>query len=153
VAVGHALAAKADVNARAKADGRTPLMLAAAFGDPAITSALLDAGADPNLADIAGLTPLHVAVYGERWEVLDALVRHGANPNAVDRRKTTPLTLAVGFDRTTDARGVRSLLQSGGDPDFAPPGSNSARDRVQVLAEGKGTQFPAYLAVMAQERK
>lgn len=148
-AVRRALAEGADVNARAEGDGRAPIHLAAAFEDPATLHVLLDAGAQPSVADSAGLTPLHIAVYGRRWNILDELLRRGANPNAIDARKTTPLTLAVGFDRTPDARAVRSLLRAGGDPDLAPPGSNSARDRVRVLAEGIGTQFPAYLAIMS----
>lgn len=149
-AIRRAIAEGDDVNARADGDGRAPLHVAAAFEDAAILRALLDAGAEPSIADRAGLTPLHVAVYGRRWDLVDELLRRGANPNAIDARKTTPLTLAVSFDRTPDARAVRSLLRAGGDPDLAPPGSSSARDRVRALAEGIGPRFPAYLAIMSE---
>lgn len=147
-AVLREISSGSDIDARTVDDGRTALHLACAFEDLSILRALLDGGADPNAADKSGLTPLHIAVYGRRWTIVGELARHRANPNAVDGRRTTPLTLAVSFDRTPDARGVRALLQAGGDPDFAPTGSTSARDRVRALAEGIGTEFPAYKVIM-----
>lgn len=50
----------ADVHAR-DAFGRTPLHVAAQYGDPRLIDLLLRAGADPNAVDNKGHTPMHVA--------------------------------------------------------------------------------------------
>lgn len=60
------------------ADGRTPLHFAAARGDLSVVSAIIDAGADPTIADKMGRTPLHYAA-ARPWDrddkQADAIVR------------------------------------------------------------------------------
>ena len=141
--------AGANVNEPVSGDQRSPLHLAVAFGAPEMVEALLRAGANPNALDVAGRTPLHIAVIGKRWEYLDLLLKHHGDPNAVDERGATPLTLAVSSDRSEDAHAVVALLRAGGDPEFAPGGTLSARDCVREISKGnRGTGFPAYAAVM-----
>ena len=60
------------------ADGRSALMLAVLHGRGEAVDALLAAGADPNAADVHGVTPLHAALNGEQADIAAALRRAGA---------------------------------------------------------------------------
>jgi hypothetical protein len=60
------------------ADGRSALMLAVLRGRGEAVDALLAAGADPNAADVHGVTPLHAALGGEQADIAAALRRAGA---------------------------------------------------------------------------
>lgn len=59
-------------------DGRSALMLAVLRGRGEAVDALLAAGADPNAADVHGVTPLHAALNGEQVDIAAALRRAGA---------------------------------------------------------------------------
>jgi hypothetical protein len=69
--------AVADLEAR-DADGRTALMLAVTHGQLAAVEALLAHGADPNAADIHGVTPLQAALAARQPAIAAALRRAGA---------------------------------------------------------------------------
>ena len=60
------------------ADGRTALMIATLHGHSQAVSALLDYGADPNIADARGISPLDAALAADESEIIAALKRHGA---------------------------------------------------------------------------
>ncbi len=77
----------------ATAPGTTPLWVAAR-GDAEVVAALIDAGADPNLANSAGETPLHQAVHWSRDKVVALLLSRGAKTGARDKNGRTPLGLA-----------------------------------------------------------
>lgn len=59
------IASGADVNARCNAQGMTPLMQAALHNDSVACRLLLNAGADPNLRDVNGMTALNYALIGK----------------------------------------------------------------------------------------
>ena len=89
--------------------GSSPLMFAALYGDADAVRRALDAGANPNAANDAGVTPL-------MWAVTDlaktrVLIERGADVNArsVDRR--TPLLIASGIRGAREV--VRLLLDRG----------------------------------------
>ena len=103
--------------ARSKRRQLTPLHLAALFsGNPAVHSALLNAGADPNAKAKGGFAPLHLAAQsGRSPAVVATLLDAGADPDARTDKGFTPLHLAVENNRTPEV--VVALLQGGADPD------------------------------------
>ena len=64
--------------------GRTPLWLAAVGGRLQAVSALLDAGASPDIADKSGWTPLLVAIERSNDSVVEVLVDHPSRPADVN---------------------------------------------------------------------
>ena len=95
----------ADVDQASGGDGTAPMVIAIANGQYTVARYLLDQGANPNAANIDGLTPLYATVNMRHapvsWapnpltdqevvtslELLRALVDRGADPNAPVRRK------------------------------------------------------------------
>jgi ankyrin repeat protein len=89
----------ADVNQVSGGDGTSPINIAIANGHYTVGKYLLDHGADPNLANLDGLTPLYATVNmryapvswapnprtdqesASSTELLQALLEKGANPN------------------------------------------------------------------------
>ena len=88
----------ADVNARSAKRG-TPLhYVATTFGckhTPRVMTMLLEAGADPKLADDAGDTPLMEASKRGPADDVQRLIEYGADPNQADRYGYTPLMAAA----------------------------------------------------------
>lgn len=75
-------AIKANVNAAFR-DGQTRLMRSAASGLKRELGLLLEAGADPNIEDKAGLTAMHHAVRAGNTEILKSLLEKGGKNDAV----------------------------------------------------------------------
>ena len=75
--------------------GLTPLLFAARQGSLDATRALIEAGADVNLADPEGISPMVLAIRNGHYDVAALLVEKGANVNAGDRVNRTPLYMAV----------------------------------------------------------
>ena len=107
---------KMGVNVDGRAgDGQTALCIAASEGYPALTAALVEAGADLNLPNSqTSFTPLHSAVHAGHTEVVRVLVAAGADLSAKNRRKKTPLQLALSRKHTEI---VRVLQGTQGDSD------------------------------------
>jgi len=83
----------------------TPLMYAARQGAVDAVRALLDAGADPDLADPEGSTPLLLAIDNAHYDVALLLIEAGASPDASDVTGTTPLYAAVNMHTLGDLPG------------------------------------------------
>jgi ankyrin repeat protein len=85
-----------DVDARDK-EGRTPLMIAAAFGNAEVAEALLSNGSNPNAEDdFNGDTALHFAALAGYVPVAQVLLLHGADPAVVsDHNGETALHYAA----------------------------------------------------------
>jgi ankyrin repeat protein len=122
------VAAGADVNARAivnnwarqvtaepraiyrPSGGLTPLLYAAREGCVECARALIEGGADINLADPDLISPLLMAVMNMQFDTAAYLIRRGANPNAWDLWGRAPLYMAV--DVNTIPRGGRPDIPS-----------------------------------------
>ena len=93
--------AKADINAPSAGDKSTPLIVATVNGQYDLAMALLERGANPNLANDDGVTPLFATINNEwalrTWypqptagtqqkasyiQLMEALLKKGADPNA-----------------------------------------------------------------------
>ena len=123
----------ADVNA-VTSDGETPLNLATRVttcadtprcscsapdrpscpykGNTRMIRALLAHGADPNRADVHGMTPLFWAFYNNQTEDILVLLKAGARPSGHDGNGETTWDLL----KDADPRVVRELLAHGADP-------------------------------------
>jgi len=108
-AVRALLAAGADANATA-ADGSTPMIYAAHFGDVGTVQALLGAKSDPNLTNRYGVGPMHEAALRADAGLLRILVDAGADVDLVLPEGETPLMLA---SRTSGVEAVRLLIEHG----------------------------------------
>mmetsp|Transcript_34814 Transcript_34814/g.96160 ORF Transcript_34814/g.96160 Transcript_34814/m.96160 type:complete len:160 (-) Transcript_34814:97-576(-) len=111
--------------------GWTALSAAAYNNHKDVVSALLDAGADPNLSDDDGdHYPLH---WAKRTECAKLLIDAGANPSVRNRRGMTPLEVA----RQENNEAVAKVLKDGVDNPRTPWEPPSAPKLPQVTGGGK----------------
>lgn len=129
------------------AGGWTPLLYAAREGCLECAGALVEAGADINLADPDGIGPLLLAIINMHFDLAADLIRRGANPNQWDLWGRAPLYAAVdvstiprggrpdrpSIDETTSLDVVELLLAAGANPNarlrLPPPFRNIGNDR------------------------
>jgi uncharacterized protein len=136
--------------------GLTPLLYAAREGHIEVARALLDGGADIDLADPDQVTPLVLALMNLRFDFAAFLIDRGADVDRWDLFGQTPLYVAVDMntlpkggrpdlpseDRTSALDVARKLLEKGANPDIPlklrPPYRNYIFDRGgdQVLSTG-----------------
>ncbi|MCP5517454.1 MAG: ankyrin repeat domain-containing protein [Verrucomicrobiales bacterium] len=90
-AIQQHVTARSDLDAREPTDGSTPLIAAAAFGQTAAAKALIEAGADVNLANNDGSTALHTAAFLCRAEIVKALLAAGADREIRNQAGSTAL--------------------------------------------------------------
>ena len=98
-------------------NGRTPLMVAAAFGNRAVAEALLAGRADPRARDrLYGDTALHFAALSGRVAVAKLLLSRGVSVNAGANMGETPLHYAALYNHR---KMITLLIDSGADIDAA----------------------------------
>jgi class 3 adenylate cyclase len=105
--------AGADVNGldtRSNPNGRRPLNYAAIRNDTAMISALLDAGANINSANLTGFTALHHAAEAGSKEAAVLLVARGANLSLRNRDLLTPEQTAAEFHHPEIAEVLRRAM-------------------------------------------
>jgi ankyrin repeat protein len=96
--------------------GNTPLHIAAATGNQALTEALVNKGLDINSRNVAdAATPLMAAIQNNRLETSRLLVEKGADVNAVNIAGASPLTMAA---EKNDAGLVGALIARGADVNY-----------------------------------
>lgn len=113
--------------------GWRPLHYAALEGTPGAVTLLLDAGADPNGLDAAGM---HVLQMTSQDEVARLLIERGADPNRVAAPWGSLLHLAI--NHQTPSR-VKLLLEAGADPRARDPQGRSCLDVARETGDEEKT--------------
>ena len=110
-AIDAQLGAGAHVARLRDANGATPLMAAALYGDAALVTRLLAGGADPNVGNSAGATALMWAAPDP--DKMRRLLDAGADPNARSDNRRSPLSITAGIAGAVPA--LKLLLDYGAD--------------------------------------
>lgn len=98
-------------------EGRTPLMVAAAFGNLAAAKELLILGGDARARDLTGEAAIHFGARAGMAPLVDLLIASGVDPDFRSLpRSATALHYAAAFGHE---RVVRLLVARGADPDAA----------------------------------
>ena len=129
--------------ASAGAAPRSAVADAAEQHDKASIRALLQTGADVNLAQVDGTTALHWAAYNDDAEAVALLVKAGANVNALNRYGVPPLAEAC---TNGNAAIVKLLLEAGADANATMKGGET----VLMLAARAGNA-EAVKALLARD--
>ena len=138
------------VDARDISDGHTALLIATKRRDAGWIRYLLTLGANPNIADKAGVTPLMLASQLGFVDGIALLASKGARVDAPNEAGETPLILAV---HRHDMAMVRILLAAGADADHSDNSGRTARDYAKL--DGADSQMLAEIdkADKAKTRK
>jgi len=122
----------ANIEAR-NAEGDTPLLRAAAYGQTEIFQLLLERGAKMNVREKLGMTPLiaaacacAVATMNGTYDILKILLQNGVDVNAKDHDGRTALMLAA--SSPDDVSSVKLLLSHGADPVLKDKDGHTALD-------------------------
>jgi ankyrin len=107
------------------AGGLTPLLYAAREGCVDCARALVEKGAEINLADPEGLGPLLTAIINMQFDTAAYLIGAGANPNQWDLWGRAPLYAAVDVN----------TIPRGGRPDLPSLDETSSLDIIRMLLE------------------
>ncbi|KAK0816765.1 hypothetical protein LTS02_005799 [Friedmanniomyces endolithicus] len=115
------------LSGRSGVAGLTPLMIALTNSDHIAVEALLECGADPNIANADGRTALTLLPEG-LWlgeesfrRVVELLIRFGADVNHVSRDYMTPLVAVI---KAKCIAAFHLLVDAGGDLTSSPDGLN-----------------------------
>jgi hypothetical protein len=137
------------VNTRDVTTGRTALHIVIEGRDLAWTNMLLGRGADPRIADRAGMTPLRLAAQIGFVEGAEALLARGANVNQATANGVTALHIAV---QRRDIAMVRLLISAGANPDL--PDNVAGKSAREYAAEDRrSTAILAALDAPAANRR
>lgn len=104
-------------------DGATALSWAVYWDNKEVTSQLLHAGADPNIANTYGVTPLYLASKNRNAEMTALLLDKGANPNLALWSGETPLMAAA---KTGVTEVMDILIKYGADVNVQEPRRNQS---------------------------
>jgi ankyrin repeat protein len=113
------------VNTRDITTGETALHIVVQKRSNVWIQFLTQKGANPNIADVRGVTPLMVATSLGFTEGVSSLIAAGARVDTPNETGETPLITAV---HRKDLALVRVLLKAGANPDRSDNSGRSARD-------------------------
>jgi uncharacterized protein len=125
------------VDARDLRDGHTALHIAIKRRDATWIRYLLTIGANPNIADKAGVTPLMLASQLGFVDGIALLASKGAKVDTTNDAGETPLILAV---HRHDLPMVRILLAGGANPDRSDNSGRTAREYAKLENVSQATE-------------
>jgi ankyrin repeat protein len=117
------ISAGANINSIRDDIGNTPLINAVNSSNEDTMRALIELGADVNVANSIGRTALRYAVHYDLFEIMKTLIEKGANINSQDISGVTPLIQAVWHN---ESRMVRYLVDKGADINIKDSEGHSA---------------------------
>lgn len=126
--------------------GQSILSAASAGGHMRLVTALLDAGADPNVSTVSETdrTAYAPIACADNAEILRSLWKAGARLDGRSPAGRTALHLAASWG---DEELVRELLEAGADPLFASDGGETP---IQVLIDGRHPQKGSILRMLRE---
>lgn len=136
------------------AQGQTPLIVAATYGQTDIAQLLVDRGADINKRKPSGDSALSAAIWMQRYDIAKLLLQQNVEIDGVNSRQNTPLLLLAGNDaangglalflmysaansdtkKVTDVEIAKLLLEKGANPKAV----NANGDSAIILAAASG---------------
>ena len=135
------------VNTRDITSGETALHVVVQKRNKVWIDFLLQHGANPNIADVKGVTPLMVAASLGFLEGVQSLVAGGARVDIANQTGETPLISAV---HRRDVPLVRALLKAGANADRADNSGRSARDYATL--DGRASPVLAEIEAAAKAK-
>lgn len=99
-------------------EGSTALHFAVNAGEAGVVQALLDAGADLAIRNLAGVSPLQLAITSGDAAITRILLAKGADARALDEAKESQLMLAA---RYGDGAMASALIAAGAEVDYVEP--------------------------------
>ncbi len=132
------LAGGADVKARTRLGGITPLMMAAKSGDVGVIKLLLEAKSDVATTNSNGTTPLMLASASGKADAVKLFLDRGADVNAVDTTHGQTALMFAAAQGRLDA--ITGLMGRGADPNAVTKVSPiiSMTERYKTQTDGKG---------------
>lgn len=104
---------KPELSSRVHTKGETAVFLAAPEQSPAMLELLLEAGVDPNTANVDGRTPLMEAALWGRLENVDLLLKYGADKEAICASSGRKRRRAIDFARALEENKEERFYRSG----------------------------------------
>ena len=146
------LAAGANVKAKSRLGGVTPLFMACRSGSAAMIELLIKAGADAGAPDSVGTTPLMLAAASGSVEAVQVLIDHGADVNAKESAHgQTALMFAAALDR---GPAIKMLIAHGANPEMTtkvtPLGCGSIFNKNGCQFDDDGKPFDEEKLVKAE---
>lgn len=127
-AIKQHIKAGSDLNVLEPSRGSTPLITAAALGEPEAAKLLIDAGADLNHKNEDGSTALQTAIVFDKTKVAKVLIESGADLTITNNEGSTPLHTAAFFCREEI---VKNLLEKGADKSIK---NGSGKTALEIVA-------------------
>jgi ankyrin repeat protein len=136
------------INARDLSTGQGALHVVVARRDATWLRFLIAKGANPDLADKAGVTAMQLAASLSWNEGVQILAKAGASVDIANSTGETPLISAI---HQRDMEMVRALLAAGANPERSDNSGRNARDYAKLL--GPQSAILAELDRAREERK